>query len=454
MKATRSYKVKLLNINDAVRPTLDVYRQAVAFLIEVIDLEWDGLELLSTKERVNVVEKLTHQTKKNPLPTYDFDSRFYKFPSYLRRSAISDAIGTVSSYQSNLANYVAERHVAISNGKTFKKKAPRLATQNYKCPALYKGNMYQPVDDDTARIKVLKDNDWVWLDVKLRRQDVRYLERHITGTGKSYKAFSPVLVQKGRNTYLQFAFETNVEYTPTTSGDDRVIIAVDLGLNHSAVCSAMRPDGTVIGRSFIDQPIEKDRLTRHINRLCKRQAQSGHHAKQVKTWTRINHLKDEITNRTVHDIVAFALEHRADTIVFEYLDRFTRIKGKKNKRIRMRLQLWAKIAVQQKVRERAQLFGIRFSRVSARNTSRLAYDGSGVVLRSKTNASNSKFSNGRRYNSDLNASYNIGSRYYIRELEKSIPVKAWSTYLAEVPELLRRTQCTLSTLWKVRLVTL
>ena len=452
MNTTRSYKVKLVNINDAVRPTLELYRQAVAFLIEVVHLEWDSLEHLSTKGRVNQVEKFTHRTTQNPVPTHDFDGRFYKFPSYLRRSAISDAVGTVSSYMSNLANYEAERHLAISNGQPFKKKAPRLSYKNFKCPALYKGNMYQPVDDGHVRIKVFKQNDWVWLDVSLRRQDVNYIKRHITGTEKAYKSFSPVLVQKGRNTYLQFAFETPVDYIQPTKGEERVIVAVDLGLNHSAVCSAMRPDGTVIGRSFIDQPIEKDRLTRHINRLCKKQAQSGRFAKQVKTWNRINHLKDEITNRTVHAIVAFALAHRADTIVFEYLDRFQKIKGKKNKRIRMRLQLWAKITIQQKVRERAQVYGIRFSRVSARNTSRLAYDGSGVVNRSKTNASNSEFTNGRRYNSDLNASYNIGSRYYLRELEKSTPEKAWSAVLAKVPELLRRTQCTLSTLWQVRAV--
>lgn len=76
---------------------------------------------MSTKSSVNLTEKLTHATKDNPLPSYTFDKLFPKFPSYLRRSAISDAIGIVSSHRSNLKNYELERYTAISNGKKFKK---------------------------------------------------------------------------------------------------------------------------------------------------------------------------------------------------------------------------------------------------------------------------------------------------------------------------------------------
>ena len=47
---------------------------------------------------------------------------------------------------------------------------------------------------------------------------------------------------------------------------------------------------------------------------------------------------------------------------------------------------------------------------------------------------------------DLSASYNIGARYFIRELLKSLPVTEASRVKAKVPDAGRRTSCTLSTL--------
>jgi hypothetical protein len=50
--------------------------------------------------------------------------------------------------------------------------------------------------------------------------------------------------------------------------------------------------------------------------------------------------------------------------------------------------------------------------------SNLAYDGSGVVLRGKDAGFSTyelcKFGNGKIYNCDLSASYNIGASYFIR----------------------------------------
>ena len=64
-----------------------------------------------------------------------------------------------------------------------------------------------------------------------------------------------------------------------------------------------------------------------------------------------------------------------------------------------------------------------------------------------------KFQTGKIYNCDLSASYNIGARYFIREIEKIYTGKSickkisiWSDIQAKVPECQRRTQNTLSTL--------
>ena len=71
------------------------------------------------------------------------------------------------------------------------------------------------------------------------------------------------------------------------------------------------------------------------------------------------------------------------------------------------------------VEHKAHRCGIRIRRVCAWNTSKLAYDGSGPVARDTDNYSMCTFKTGKRHECDLSASYNIGSRYFLREYEKS-----------------------------------
>ena len=96
--------------------------------------------------------------------------------------------------------------------------------------------------------------------------------------------------------------------------------------------------------------------------------------------------------------------------------------------------------------------GRRFSTVCAYSTSLLAYDGSGKVARDKDNHSLCTFKTGKRYNADLNASYNIGARYFIREILKTLSGRKVSEVQAKVPELSVRTRCTLATLYSLTAV--
>ena len=105
--------------------------------------------------------------------------------------------------------------------------------------------------------------------------------------------------------------------------------------------------------------------------------------------------------------------------------------------------------IQEIVTHQAHRRGIRVSTVSAAYTSRLAFDGSGLVDRSKANAALCTFSSGKQYNSDLNASYNIGARFFIRAILKPLPETGRSWLLAKVPDAGRRTKCTLSTLFSL-----
>lgn len=441
MKIVNSYKAKIINANDVFKGTIFIYRKAISYLIKVIDDNYSSIKELESKAKNNYIESLIHKTKRNPSPKYDFDERFYKFPSYFRRTAIQDALGIVSSYYSNLENYNDKRYEYISNGKKFKEQPPRLSLKHFKNPVFYKNNMFNRLSDGEVQIKIFHKNDWIWFNCKLRNQDIKY----ILNNTKDSKELNPSLIKEGRKYYLQFPYKKDVKLNTETL-EEQTIISVDLGVNTSAVCSAIRFNGTVVDRVFINQPTEKDRLYRLTNRLMKIQRKSGRKAKLPNLWRKINNLNNEITNDTVSKIIKFALKNNASTIVFEYLGAMPKVRGKRSKRIRVKLRHWAKIKIQNKVEHKAHSFGIRFSRVNARNTSKLAYDGSGEVKRDKKNFSICTFTTGKVYNCDLNASYNIGARYYIREILKSYSEKDRLQLKAKVPLVGNRTKCTLSTL--------
>ena len=77
------------------------------------------------------------------------------------------------------------------------------------------------------------------------------------------------------------------------------------------------------------------------------------------------------------------------------------------------------------------------------------YDGSGAVTRDWEDYSLCTFQTGKRYNCDLSASYNIGARYFIRELLKPLPVTERSLLEAKVPPVKRRTSCVYADLRKL-----
>ena len=84
-----------------------------------------------------------------------------------------------------------------------------------------------------------------------------------------------------------------------------------------------------------------------------------------------------------------------------------------------------------------------------RGKPKLACDGSGAVVRNQENHSLCTFRTGKQYNCDLSAAYNIGARYFIRELLKPLPETERSSLEAKVPAVKRRTSCVYADLRKL-----
>ncbi len=438
-KITKTAKLKITNYRGIFEETLQKYRSALGFIVDIVNREWHILyNIGEEKHKINYIERWIHCTKKNPAPKYNFDSYFYKFPSYLRRSAIAEAIGIVSSYRSNYDNWLQKKQEVEAKGKKFKDNPPRLQFKHKSFPVMYSPHMFKKHEDGKASIKVFHQNDWIWIDINYDTSNL--INRDLD----AYKEMNPALVKNGKKFFLHVPYERR-QKLKNTPIKKQIIISVDLGLNNSAVCSAMYSDGTIIGRKFIDQPIEKDRLSTMVNKLAKANRQSGK-GRKPNCWRRINGLQKHITQDTANQIVEFAREHNADVIVFERLGPFKPPKGLRgSKRLRRKLHFWAKKRVQKKTEKKAHRYGIRLRRVNPKNTSSLAFDGSGEVTRSDKKDI-CVFPTGKVYHADLSASYNIGARYFIRELLKPFSEKKRLRLEAKVPSVAVRTKCTLASL--------
>lgn len=426
MKIISSYGIQVVGrVN--FKDTTKIYRSALSFVVDVVNKEWGFIQQIKHPHAKQIaVEKLIHSTKDRSAK-YLFDFRFPKFPSYLRRAVCSEAIGIVSSYRSNLENWKAN-----PVGKE-----PRLPLGHNAYPTFYDKNMFMETDDPTViQLKLYQRNDWIWVSVKLRGTDVKYLRKYWTHV----KPCAPVLEKRYGKYYLRFAFKETVELVDAPV-EERRICAVDLGLNSDAVCSIMKADGTVVARKFINFPTEKDHLSHVLNRIKRQQREQGSHSVR-NFWHYATRLNDELAKKIAAAITEFAVLYSVHTIVFEYLD----LKGKKRDSKRQKLHLWKKNAIQDYVTHKAHRCGIHISHICAWGTSKYAYDGSGTLKRDEKNHAKATFQSGKQYNCDLSASYNIGARYFIRELLKPLPERERSHLQAKVPGSERRTLCTWITL--------
>ena len=419
MKITSSYAVRVMgdkNITAQIANTVSVYREAVMYLIDIVNAEWESVGPVykaKKNEGQRAVERLIHTTKKNSAK-YDFDFRFVKFPSYFRRAAISFALGTVASYRSNCVNWEA-------SGK--KGNPPALPKRVAAMPAFFCKNMSESKDMLTGKtacvkLKLYVKNDWIWVTIPCRKQDVKYLVKWWSAITPGAPVLQEKRKRKAKTVYfLRYSFEEVRDLSLNDASlDSRSILAVDLGINTDATCSVMQSDGTVTARKFINFPVEKDHLYHILNRIKKKQRQHGRTGGKT-DWKIVMQISDELSKKIASSIVDFAVLHGVNVIVFEHLSTGGKIRGSK----KQRLHLWRKRSIQEMTEHKAHRCLIRISRICAWNTSRLAFDGSGRLQRDKNNHQLAAFANGKQYNCDLSASYNIGARYFLREYCNAYP---------------------------------
>ena len=112
---TVSYGLTISRENHIFNQTIEVYRAVVNYLMDIVTLHYDRLAaaeptISATVQQVRqgIVEHLVHSTRENTAAYPEFDKRFYKFPSYLRRDAIMTAIGKIFVYHAWITNWEAD----------------------------------------------------------------------------------------------------------------------------------------------------------------------------------------------------------------------------------------------------------------------------------------------------------------------------------------------------------
>lgn len=194
------------------------------------------------------------------------------------------------------------------------------------------------------------------------------------------------------------------------------VTAVDLGINTTATVTVVEKNGTVIHREFIHPGRDIDRRDKRLNTVSikakKTMGKGGklHSGFCRGIYRKCRHINKQISHNVSKRIVQIASRYNSNAIVFEKLKGWKPKGGKKRSTLKQRFHGWLKSAIFNLTEEKWTEIGGKTITVIAAYTSKLAYDGSGIVKRDTNNYALAKFSNNRRYNADLNGSQNIAAR--------------------------------------------
>jgi IS605 OrfB family transposase len=398
---------------EALADTLALYRRYVRDLMVLINARWSSFQHHNGNEIITAVEHLIHPTRHRPTVRHSyFHHRYYKFPSYYRRSTIMDAAGQVRSFHTRFNDWL---------DKGMKGRTPKLTCATNTYPSLYAGQCILFSEDrQQARIKVFQRHDWVWMPVQLKGK------ARFTG-----KPASPLLVLKNKRWSLSIPMEMKVPLKDKAEFSGKVL-SIDVGINTAATCSVVDQHGTVHGRYFINRS-DKDREYRLMNRIRRTARKQTRHGSQLPAGfcthdhRRLKQLMDNEAHQISRQIVNRAKENACDAIVVENLKGWRPKAGRKRSTMKAKFHRWFHRLLIDRVTSKALELGIRLIQVFARGTSSNAYDGSGTVQRDKDNYALCRFASGKRYNADLNAAYNIAARGILQLYYPKIRKRLWDS---------------------------
>ena len=417
---------------ELLQNTVSEFRRLVRCLVGAANTHWSTIGLLDAKSQIPAVEKLVHQTAKNPSPKYQyFNRRFYKFPSYYRRGAIQFAVGQVSSFNTRYREWqsgIRKRKDALP---------PRLNADCGTYPPLYKGQCIKFAEDNnSAAIKVFTGSDWIWVTVGI----TGHRERHLNPNNQRK---SPYLIVNGKGCHLSVPFQIK---TPKIQ-DTESVLSVDLGINTTATVSVVNFDGTVSHREFIHPGKDIDRRDKRLKIISKKASLTGKLQKGFARglYRKAGNINREIGQKVSARLVKIAKQYGVKYIVFEHLKGWRPRGGKKRSTLKQRFHNWLHRRIVNLTEMKWSELGGRVVFINPRGTSSYAYDGSGKLKRNNHSFALAQFASSKLYNADLSASYNVGARGILKLCGGNSPENLQGKSSCK----LLRSPVTLSMLWVV-----
>lgn len=192
-----------------------------------------------------------------------------------------------------------------------------------------------------------------------------------------------------------------------------------MGINNAATFSIVGKNVTVKARRFINPARDIDRRNQRRMMIKKKSSQTANLTKQKLPtgfckglYRKSANMNLEISRKVMRDILEFATTHNVKVIVFENLSGWKAKAGKKASLQKQKFHLWCHCKIVELTQQRWNELGGKVVFINPKYTSAYAFDGSGKVRRSKINYSLAVFKNGKQYNAERSASYNIGARYW------------------------------------------
>jgi putative transposase len=190
-----------------------------------------------------------------------------------------------------------------------------------------------------------------------------------------------------------------------------------------AVCTILSGDGTQGKVKFIHgNRALHHRRKRLLGKIAVKRSQYNGILEEDDNkllWKKIHDIEDYEAHRVSRRIVEFALENDAAVIVFENLKNLKPAKGKYSRRSNIKRAYWLKGKIQKFTRYKAKEHSIIISIVNPRNTSRNCFYCDEQVSRYKdvpngytVGAPLFQCPNGHKGNADVNASWNIGKKFF------------------------------------------
>jgi IS605 OrfB family transposase len=400
--------------------TKELFNKVCRFYFEVIQDHEKILEL-SNKEALTALESLTHKTKQNPNPVNPLP---YNVPAMFRRAAINAAVGAARSFYSSLDKYKAQKDKALAKGKKFTKRPPVPPREWHKNVVLYKG-MYKDYTDRYIMIRLYTGTSWAWVKFSISNRAVPY----------GWNLGCPTVVLKKNRIQLHFCIKKTFKSPgklekQLKENPDFKVCAVDLNMGNSqAVCSILTVNGTKEAAFFIKGGNSlQHRRKQLLGKIAIKRSQYGGILPQdtqdnAKLWQKIKNIENYEAHRVSRRIVDFAIKHDANVIVFEHLESLKPDKGKYSRRSNTKRAYWLKAKIFKFTKYKAWSEKIITTRVNPRNTSKQCNACGKEVIRYAENSEAAGYTMGtplflcecgKRGNADLNASLNIGDKFYAR----------------------------------------